>query len=89
MDEFVRVGEQLRNEVVLVVVFEVVDFLEHFVVGVRGGFDVGDEALVGQVLLPVLLEVVHLLVEHGLLLHQSVGNLRWRLRVPLASGGGR
>ena len=57
---------------VLVIVLKVVGFFEHLVVRVRGGLNVGDQAFVLEVQLPVLFEVVLLLTILGLLVHKRV-----------------
>lgn len=49
LHELVRVGHDLRDQVMLVVVLEVVDLLEVFVVLPRHSFNVGDEGLVLEI----------------------------------------
>ena len=58
MHKFMWVGQKLRYQMMLVVVFEVVALLESFVVRSCCTFNVGNEAFVLEVHLPILFVII-------------------------------
>mmetsp|Transcript_27689 Transcript_27689/g.26709 ORF Transcript_27689/g.26709 Transcript_27689/m.26709 type:complete len:158 (-) Transcript_27689:212-685(-) len=87
VEKFVGHGQHLGQQVVIIKIFQIIAFLEHFVVIVGGSLDLHDEGFVEKVHLPVLLEVVYLVLELRILVLHLQGELGRRLGVLLASIG--